>query len=191
MAKHKTSISYLLSLAIPLVSAVPSAGDSGTNSTTSALAGLSRVHNASIPAVHEIKIHRAPSHEHKVVEIVHHDVFEHEDAHNALNKNHAAGNKNRDTIDKTHRVSRRHAAGDASAKRRDHTDSQGITYDDNGVVTNIPLGAGNPIYIPFGAVYNVPGWNSTNSASTLDGAVVMGRAMALLAVTALVVYWIL
>ncbi|KAI0435766.1 hypothetical protein F4803DRAFT_285796 [Xylaria telfairii] len=189
MPKHKTSISYLLSLAIPLASAIPSAGHSGSDNTTSALTGLSRVHNATIPVVHEIKIHGAPSREHK---IAHHDVLAHEDAHNALNKNHDATNKDRDTADKTHGFShQRVATGSSTKKRRGHTDSQGVTYDDNGAVTNIPLGAATPIYMPFGGVYDVPGWNTWSTASALDGDVVMGRAMALSVATTLTVYWIL
>ncbi|KAI0468477.1 hypothetical protein F4859DRAFT_205232 [Xylaria cf. heliscus] len=69
-----------------------------------------------------------------------------------------------------------------------YTDSSGITYGADGSVTSIPLGATDPIYMPFGGIYNVPGWNA---ASALDGSVVVARAMVFSIVTVLVVCWML
>ncbi|KAI0457463.1 hypothetical protein F5B21DRAFT_464497 [Xylaria acuta] len=196
MPNQKTSVSlYLLGLTTPLASAMPSTYRV-SNSTASAITELSRVQNSSFHAPHKVKVHgtyHITEHDvarHNVVEIIQHYLLERDADDTTSDETHP----DPDPVPYQHPivdVSIKKGGGGAGTRGSSggsYTDSSGIGYDKNGYVTSIPLGTGNPVYMPFGGIFGVPGWNS---ASVLDGSFVMARAMALSAVTVLAVYWIL
>ncbi|KAI0547136.1 hypothetical protein F4679DRAFT_376467 [Xylaria curta] len=196
MPNNKVNISfYLLGLAISLAGALPTTPRHHTSSsvTTSAIREVGGADNSPLHTTHKIEIHGTYHTEHNVVEIVHHQLLEEDADDDATDETHPVSDLNpiignsikkggggAGTRGSTHDSTRGSGVS--------HTDSSGISYDKTGRVGYVPLDDERPIFIPFGGIFDVPGWNS---ASVLDASVVMARAMALSVATALAIYWIL
>ncbi|KAI0864971.1 hypothetical protein F4860DRAFT_510127 [Xylaria cubensis] len=188
--KINTSL-YLLGLAIPLASALPTARHHASSTTVGAITEVNGVDNSS---TYKIEIHGTHHTEHNTIEIAHHQSLKKDANDDATDNTHPISDLN-PTVD----ISIKKGGGGAgtrgsgagtrgSSSGVSYTDSSGISYDRSGHVVYIPLGSANSIFAPLGGIFDVPGWNS---ASVLDASVVMGRAMALSVATGLAIYWIL